>query len=589
MVIEVVTTDPTFGQEPIPGWPNNSPVKDAPGYALYDLQIARDATEVPTGVNLYKFPGANYTSDANFSKYLLASSAVSTPSSSSAQVLAALESDIDLILSREHPTRLVINFAGHGSPSVFFEAAITNADSQTFLSYVRQKIGFTPIILDFSTNCNDGYLEFVERYAGTANYLIATEKPFGGYSIDNSTIDQWLAVRHDTILDQFWSTTNSTDQALDAMMVAQQSVWKLEIAGLQSAPAVDQEQSIATYDLSKFDTLVQTLATDTKATGAAITAASNDIGTFILASGDADLIAKFQAFRPRYVSDRAEVTWTDNSQGFSRAGNIDLPTVLAPLLPAASPLVAAVLPASRSIAVGGTATAFATIINGGTATLNSCSIIGQNKAPLPLSLSYQTTDSATNLATGAVDAPVTLAPGQAQSFVISLTSSDVIAPSDVSFNFICAGTGTASPISGVNTLLLSASSTPVPDIVALAATTTGDGTAHIPGTAGAAAFAVATVNLGASSAITASVDTGSASLPLTLSVCQTDPVTGQCISAIAPTVTATVTANTTPTFALFLQATGSVPFSPGTNRIFVRFKGADGVVRGATSVAVRTN
>jgi hypothetical protein len=152
----------------------------------------------------------------------------------------------------------------------------------------------------------------------------------------------------------------------------------------------------------------------------------------------------------------------------------------------------------------------------------------------------------------------------------------------------CTNTDPASIHTGLNTLLLSASATAVPDIVALAATTTNDGIVNVPGTNGTGAFAVATVNVGASGSITASADTGSASLPVSIFLCQTDPATGQCISAIGPSVTTTINANAIPTFGIFVQGGGNVPFDPAANRIFVRFKDAGAVTRGSTSVAVRT-
>jgi hypothetical protein len=142
----------------------------------------------------------------------------------------------------------------------------------------------------------------------------------------------------------------------------------------------------------------------------------------------------------------------------------------------------------------------------------------------------------------------------------------------------------------VNTLLLTSTSTPGPDIVALAATVTNDGIANIPGATGTGFFAVATVNVGAGAPITATADTGNATLPAVLTLCQTNPATGVCINPATPGPSATVQidAGQTPTFAVFVRGTGPVGFNPGVNRAFVRFKTAGGAIVGATSVAVRT-
>jgi hypothetical protein len=128
--------------------------------------------------------------------------------------------------------------------------------------------------------------------------------------------------------------------------------------------------------------------------------------------------------------------------------------------------------------------------------------------------------------------------------------------------------------------------------VALAATLNNDGIVTVPDPASGAPmagmFAVATVNLGAGGAITVSADTGSTSLPISISLCQTDAPSGACAAAIGPTVSAQIDANATPSFGAFISASGPVPFDPAHNRIVVRFKDAGGVTRGATSVAVRT-
>jgi hypothetical protein len=117
----------------------------------------------------------------------------------------------------------------------------------------------------------------------------------------------------------------------------------------------------------------------------------------------------------------------------------------------------------------------------------------------------------------------------------------------------CSNSPPGASIVGLNTLLLSASNVQTPDIIALAATQKSDG--YVGVADGTGAFAVATVNVGSGGNIVASVDTGSSTLPVTVTMCQTNPVTGQCISAIQSTVATTINANATPTFAIFVTAT----------------------------------
>lgn len=247
-------------------------------------------------------------------------------------------------------------------------------------------------------------------------------------------------------------------------------------------------------------------------------------------------------------------------------------------------MVAALLPSSRSVQVGTPATAFATIINAGQGFAAGCSLAVLTNVPGVFQ--YWLTDPATNQVTGFSGTPGNIPVGAAQSFLFAVTPSALFPPTDVQFSFACANSDPAPITTGLNTLLLSASSTPIPDIVALATTVTHDGIVNISD--GIGAFAVATVNLGASGSIVASADTGGAGLPVSISVCETNPATSECISAIGPTVTTTINTNATPTFSVFVQGSGDVPFDPAGNRIFVRFKDAADLTRGSTSVAVRT-
>ena len=253
-------------------------------------------------------------------------------------------------------------------------------------------------------------------------------------------------------------------------------------------------------------------------------------------------------------------------------------------------LLAAVLPSSRSVMVNTPATAFATIINSGGSTATACGIAPNGSAPV--SFVYQTTDPKTNAATGTPNAPVDIAAGGSQSFLIALTPTAPFGATVIAFKFFCSNAAAAPSQTGLNTLLISASTTPIPDIVALAATTKNDGVLHLVGTSGA--FSVATINLGAASAITVTLSAPTVaspigSIPPLLLVCQTDPAIGNCTPPLDQSVTTIIGTNQRPTFNIFdSNVGGAVPFDPANIRLTVTFTDAGGVVRGSTSVAVTT-
>ncbi|MGH7393482.1 MAG: hypothetical protein ACREM3_29105 [Candidatus Rokuibacteriota bacterium] len=249
-------------------------------------------------------------------------------------------------------------------------------------------------------------------------------------------------------------------------------------------------------------------------------------------------------------------------------------------------LVGSVLPSSRSVQVGRPATAFAAVINAGALPAWSCGLaLGTGGAG---SFSYQTTNPQTNQLIGTADTPVDIAPGALQTFVFAVTPQAQLAPTDVVVQMDCANTEPAAVQFGVNTLLLSGSSTPVLDAVALAATLNGDGIVTVPGPWAVGMFAVATSNVGIGGPVVATADTRNVPVPVEVTLCETEPATGTCRGAPASSVSTFVGAGATASFAVFVLALAPVPFDPAINRVYVRFQDAAGMVRGATSVAVRT-
>jgi hypothetical protein len=246
-------------------------------------------------------------------------------------------------------------------------------------------------------------------------------------------------------------------------------------------------------------------------------------------------------------------------------------------------VAAASLPSSRSVQLGSLASAFATMINTSSTAANDCSIAPQTS--VAADFTYQTTD-ASNVLVGTPDTPADIAAGESQNFIFGFSPTSPISPTEVLISYDCTNSAPATITVGLNTLLLSASASPIPDIVALVATPTGDGILNLPGPNGSNAFAVSAVNVGSADTITAT-PSPSVVLPLAMSICQTD-ATGACLSSANSSATGLVEAGATPTYSVFVTATATVPFDPANNRIVVEFTDSGGVVRGSTSVAVTT-
>ena len=258
--------------------------------------------------------------------------------------------------------------------------------------------------------------------------------------------------------------------------------------------------------------------------------------------------------------------------------------------PASSPLVAAVLPASRSVQVANPATAFASIVNSSNATASNCQIS-------PVSnvngrFAYQTTDPATNQLTGTANTPVSIPAGQSQTFLLAFTPTAPFVSADVQFVYVCTGMPSVVPIVGINSLRLTFDANPVPDMIAIGLTSPNDGYAHTGGVGGTGIFAVAAVNIGVTANLTARLRVLDPATPLTALLCETfssGPTAGQCKATQSATVNRTVNQNETTTWTAFVTSTGPIAQDAAHNRIFFEFIDGGGVVRGSTSTAVTTN
>jgi hypothetical protein len=242
---------------------------------------------------------------------------------------------------------------------------------------------------------------------------------------------------------------------------------------------------------------------------------------------------------------------------------------------------AAVLPYARAVAIGQTATAFASIVNGGNTTARACRLA--LPSGIPATFSYQTTN-ASNALIGSPNTPVDIASGATQGFVFAITPTRAMAATEIALVFDCDNTASAPSRAGLNTFILSAAAVAPPDLLAIGVTPSGDGVVRLPSRNGTGLFAVAAVNIGSGGMVTVSPDDGGRGLPVTLRVCETNP-SGEWLSCGA-SLSRMVAANQTVYYTVLTTGRGqAIAFDPANNRLFLRFR-AGGTTVGATNVAV---
>lgn len=248
-------------------------------------------------------------------------------------------------------------------------------------------------------------------------------------------------------------------------------------------------------------------------------------------------------------------------------------------------IYASVLPGARATRVGTEVTVFATILNAGVKTARDCTI--RSPETFGMHFRYRLYGQG---GLGSLDnQPVDIPAFGRQDYVLYVTSDEET--SDVmQFVFDCSNTLRAPVVNGVNTLLFTASNSFVADIISTAVTPSGDGFLTVP-IGGAAAVAIAAVNIGAASNLTAIATTAPiggppVDLEFEGGICRTN-AQSLCITPIAETLSFSLAANQVATFAGFVQSTGEIPANPALNRVFLHFYQGN-VPVGSTSVAIRT-
>ncbi len=242
------------------------------------------------------------------------------------------------------------------------------------------------------------------------------------------------------------------------------------------------------------------------------------------------------------------------------------------------------LPSSRSVTIGETATVFGTALSSVSQT--DCELVLGEGAP-GATLSWRLLDSSNQLTADPENAhfPLTGASsanpgGVPQNLLVAISSPAELSNADVDIFTRCANTDPnpafdfyRNPLfPGVNTLLLNVSAVPTPDILVIGESLTADGYVRIPTAGARQPAAIAAVNIGAAGNVTVTANTGDISLPVILNLCETD-ANGVCTGPRAESLEVAFATDQIRTFNIFVQSDGrhGVANLPGLARVYFEF------------------
>ena len=285
------------------------------------------------------------------------------------------------------------------------------------------------------------------------------------------------------------------------------------------------------------------------------------------------------------LDEEAPVGWHDVSvQSGSETRSWHRAFKVLPSVAGDARIFAAVLPSSRSGVVNQPITALAALVNPGPGTARNCRMSALNEPAV--TLEHRPFHAERGMIQGESGDGPTIQPGESGHFFFTITSSQVFQPRDLEIEFRCDNASPAPIVTGLNTFLFSAYDVQYVDVLAIAATTSGDGIVHINPNTHVGAFAAAAINIGTPSTEIAVRVVQDPSLSLRLTICDSGNAS-HCASRNADNRTIFDGSRGAATFYIRVESDGTpIPRDLARSRITLEFLVANLVV-GSTSVAVR--
>ena len=230
-----------------------------------------------------------------------------------------------------------------------------------------------------------------------------------------------------------------------------------------------------------------------------------------------------------------------------------------------------IFPSSRAVQVGQPATTYAVLVNPDSTLATGCLIRADSRIPslIPVTYLYQGIDATTYQLIGEPNTPVDIPPGGTQMFLLTFVPLSPFPDVDIVLSFACSTGSSGGPL-GLSSLHLSASTDPLPDIIAVPLAP------ELTLSPNRTTLLIATDSIGAFvGAGTIAVSTGAVDLPISVcavspggETCRKVPTSGRNFGgAQATPFSITPLPPGAGTVSIVLKATGAIPFDPEHHRV----------------------
>lgn len=209
-----------------------------------------------------------------------------------------------------------IRYSGHGTGTGgLMQGQVSPADARLFLADAVTQIGRKLDFIDLGGNCDEGTFRVLANLTPYCDYLVASDLPIGGYTLDDWTEEKWNETDIDYQLPLILTRGKSIAAALTDYLDLSRQRWVYSRNNMVAGHVL---QSLSLYKSDEFSGLQTLVAPEAQARGLFnFSPYHNDLYTFIKTTGKPEIEQQFLALRVGYRSNKDFFDWPADFNGLT--------------------------------------------------------------------------------------------------------------------------------------------------------------------------------------------------------------------------------------------------------------------------------